>query len=848
MITLILQSFPTELGMVENNRVAELLRKADELCDHGKLREAIDLYDLALEIEANEIIYNNKGVALDTLKEHELAVGAYNEAINLREDYLTAWHNKGNSLMYMGLYDEAIECYDKVISLDPSYDLPYFDKAEAYIEAGKHRKAKKAAEEGVRMGKGDHVELLMKKGKILNDAGDFNGALRVYDEALSIEEGNLDLWKLRGDTLLNLGRHKESYDTYESILSYSQDEEVWNNKGYVLFSMGSYSEAIKCYKRAIGIAPDFGPAHYNIAYLYHTTGDYDKAVKHYKEAAKTDRENEVLWNNLGNALYNMSRYEDSLPYFVKALEVNPEYHIALNNIGNVLDKLGRHEESVEYHKKAIKISPDMDYYHYALGHALAKTGKVEEGLEEVNISLDLNPNYEKALFVKAEVLEMLGRVDECLDTINEIIKVNSRFAEAWEMRGAILEEHGKYEEARHSYEQALKAYEKNFKSFNDLSALLSKGALLEELGRFEDALETYDRLLDCSDKDELHWIKKINILLELNMFREAVVAANKALELFDNYELYILRGRAYGEMGNNEKAEISYLKALEMDGTNARTAFARYLADNEEYEKALEILEDENWEERLLLGNIHLEYGRPDDAEVIFRELIDERSSSLRAWFGLGRVLAEKGKEKAAMDAFDTCIGISEEFEPAWFHKAVLYMQQGKEKKAVDYARNALSLAHGVYKDAEELLERLGGGIVVEDITEEDFQKKFWSAKEGLVESRKLKINIDPLKKLMGEAKEAGRNGDYPKGVELAEEMIVNLGEIKDIHSLLNEAKGLLIRMKEEGIEYDEYINDLKGVKNIIDEGVYQEAIEQLISLVDLMENTLESETDDRDT
>ncbi len=841
LITLMLQSFPAESRRGGTSRVTELLRKADELCDVGELREAIDLYDIALDIEANEIICNNKGVALDSLKEHELAVESYDMAIGLREDYVTAWHNKANSLRYMGRYDEAIECYDKVISLDPSNEQPYFDKAEAYIEASNYRKAKKAAEEGVRMGKGDRIELLMKKGKIFNDAGDFIGALGVYDEALAFEENNFELWKLRGDTLLNLGRYKEAYDTYESILSYSQDEEVWNNKGYVLFSMGNYSEAVKCYKRAIEIAPNFSPVHYNLAYLYHTKGDYKKAVEHYKKAAKGDKENEVLWNNLGNALYNMSKYEDSLPYFVKALEVNPDYHIAWNNIGNVLDKLGKHDEAVEYHERAIKISPDMDYYHYALGHALAKIGKMEEGLEEVNISLDLNSNYEKALFVKADILRMLGRVDECLETIDEILKINLHFAEAWKMRGRILEEYDKYEESRLSYEEALKAYEKNFKRFNDISSLLSKGALLEEVGRLEEALETYDKLLDLSDHDEVPWIKKINMHLELNDFREAVVAANQALERFDTYELYILRGKGYEEMGNYEKAEISYSKALEMDGADARIAFARYLADDEEYEKALDVLEDENWEEKLLKANIQLEFGLLEDTELIFRELLVEKSSSLRAWFGLGQALAKKGETKAAMNAFDTCIGISEEFEPAWYHKAMLYMQQGKEKKAVLYARTALSIANGAYKDAEEILERLEGETSVDDVREEDFQKNFWRAKEKLVEVRKFKINIDPLKKLMEEAKKAGELGDFQKGIELAEEMIVKLDRIKDIHTLFNEAKGLITEMKDAGIEYGEYISELKGVKNIIAEGNYNEAINQLTYIVEQMENEIDS-------
>ncbi len=832
-VIMMVRSFPKERGRTESSRAKELLRKADDLCDQGKFHQAVELYDLALDIDASEIIYNNKGVALDSLEEHESAVESYDMAIGLSEDYMTAWHNKANSLVYMGLYEEAIECYDKVISLEPGYNQTYFDKAEAYIKIGNYSKAKKAVEEGVNKGEGERVELLLNKGKILNDIGDHKGALEVYDEAIDLDENNLELWKFRADTLLNLGLFKEANETYDDIMSSTQDEELWNNKGYVLFSTGNYPEAVKCYKRSLDMSPEFGPAHYNLAYLYHTTGEYREAVKHYKEAAKTDPKNQVLWNNLGNALYNMGRYEDSLPYFLKATESNPEYHIAWNNIGNVLDKLGDYDSAVKYHEKAIKLSPNMDYYHYALGHALAKTGKMEEGLEEVNISLDLNPNYENALYVKADILRMLGRVDECLDTIDEIIRVNPRFAKAWEMRGNTLEEHGKYEESRLSFEEALKAYEKNFISFNERSALISKGALLEELGRYEEALETYERLLEEPHSDVTPWVKKISMLLELNDHRQAVVTASRALEEFDDPRLLILKGKGYQGIGNHEKAEIYFRKAYEVDGADARIALARLLGDRGEYSAALEIIRGDGWEERLLRGNIQLERGHLVDAELTFRELVDERVSSLQAWFGLGNTLSKKGEVKEAMKAFDTCIGIREDFEPAWYHKALLYMKQGKEKKAMDFARKAISLANGVYRDAERLVMRLEGKVVDDDTLEEEFREKIHDVKVELAQVRGLGVNITPVKLSMKKTMDAAKAGDYQRGLELCEGMLTDMDRIRKIHLLSKDVKILLLKMKESGSDYGEYVELLKGVKVYVEQGNYMEAHELLITLTD---------------
>lgn len=806
-----------------SEKVYELVERADGLCDKRRYEEAIELYDLASSIEPHEVIYNNKGVALDLLDEHEKAIMAYERALELNRDYATAWHNKGNSHRYIGQFKDALECYDRAISIESDNDKFYFDKAEVLMELGLKRKAKKVAADGVEQGTSDPASLYVKKGNVLANNGDFEGALMSYEKALDHDGEDMEIWKLRADTFLNMGQFKDAYDAYKDILKVYVDPEVLNNLGYILFSTDRYEKAEQYYKRSIELGNDFGPAHYNLAYLYHTKGNYEDAIIHYKEAAKTDGKNEVLWNNLGNALYNMGRYRDSLPYFKKAIEVDPAYHIAWNNIGNVFNKLGEHERSITYHEKAIKLSPDMDYYHYALGHAMAKGGKMEEGLEEVNISLDLNPNFETALFVKADILKMLGRDDESLDTLDHIIKLNPKNGEAWEMRGAILEAHEKFEEARFSFNEALKSYEKNFKTYNDVRSLLSKGALLQDLGKNDEALETYERVLKVSDKEATHWIKLIELQLELEMYREAVVTVSKALDFFDEHKLYILKGKAYEGIGNHEKAEQSLTKAVKMNGVDARMVFARYLADRGYHNRAYNILQDENWEERLLRANILLESGKPEDAEALYRELIDERAGSLRAWFGLGRAHIYMGNIKKAMKALDTCIGISHNFEPAWYQKAYLFYQKGEVDKARFYANTALNMAEGSYLEAEELLNKLDKGYV-EEPKSKDFEKMNATTRNRLLKVRRSNMDISEIKMLMREATEAGKRGHYDKGIVILENVNSKLGVVENILELVSELQVLILRMKEEDLPIQKYLEDTKEIKTMIDKGDHENA------------------------
>ena len=62
------------------------------------------------------------------------------------------------------------------------------------------------------------VTILVKSGKKYLDEGDYNNALSFFDQALSIEPINADLWNLKGIALRSLGRYDEAADCYNKSL------------------------------------------------------------------------------------------------------------------------------------------------------------------------------------------------------------------------------------------------------------------------------------------------------------------------------------------------------------------------------------------------------------------------------------------------------------------------------------------------------------------------------------------------------------------------------------------------------------------------------------------------------
>jgi len=63
-----------------------------------------------------------------------------------------------------------------------------------------------------------NVDDLVKSGKRYLDEGNYNNALSFFDQALSIEPTNADLWNLKGIALRSLGRYDEASDCYNKSL------------------------------------------------------------------------------------------------------------------------------------------------------------------------------------------------------------------------------------------------------------------------------------------------------------------------------------------------------------------------------------------------------------------------------------------------------------------------------------------------------------------------------------------------------------------------------------------------------------------------------------------------------
>lgn len=127
---------------------------ASELAKKGRMEEAIDFYNMAIDFRPDlHLSYNGRGLAYDTLGQHKRAVEDYNEALRLKPDYAEAYYSRGNSYDSLGQYRQAIQDYHEAIRLKPDYVQAYHNRGNSYFSMGNNadgcRDAQKACALGI---------------------------------------------------------------------------------------------------------------------------------------------------------------------------------------------------------------------------------------------------------------------------------------------------------------------------------------------------------------------------------------------------------------------------------------------------------------------------------------------------------------------------------------------------------------------------------------------------------------------------------------------------------------------------------------------------------------------------
>ena len=250
---------------------------------------AADIYDLILtRVPGQAGVYNNRGVALHTMKQYGEALASYDKAIALRADYAEAHNNRGTALHEMERYNEALVSYDKAIALNPNYANAYSGRGSTLHALKQNDDALASFDQAITL-RPDFAEAYNNRGNILQDLKRFDDALASFDKAIALRPDDADARNNRGIILMNKGHMQEAEEMFSKALALKPD---YPNPLYNLTSIRRYRDADHAdihHIQALLGNPDISQydkecLYFSLGKIYDDCGLYDGAFDCYRQA------------------------------------------------------------------------------------------------------------------------------------------------------------------------------------------------------------------------------------------------------------------------------------------------------------------------------------------------------------------------------------------------------------------------------------------------------------------------------------------------------------------------------------------------------------------------------------
>ncbi|MGB2651497.1 MAG: tetratricopeptide repeat protein [Candidatus Omnitrophota bacterium] len=271
--------------------------------------------------------------------------------------YMPGIYTLSADIYYSGMfYEKAIEDYKKAIEEEPDDVRLYTSLADSFVATGEFDGAQEYYEKA--------IQLYIEK-------GDKESA----DEASKLENIKRALPKRYEDIaeLIDLGRYQEAEEICKRRISLNPgDYAAIAQMGQIYWKRGQRRMAIKLFRKAIRMAPDYPTAHLFLGKAYFFERKPEKGLAEFdifKEKMellpKTDKGTDEFYisalNYIGYMYATARQYEEAMKEYQKILKIDPEHQDAHYNLA-LCYYVHKHNRSKAYAElqKVIEIDPDTD--------------------------------------------------------------------------------------------------------------------------------------------------------------------------------------------------------------------------------------------------------------------------------------------------------------------------------------------------------------------------------------------------------------------------------------------------------------------------------------------------------
>jgi tetratricopeptide (TPR) repeat protein len=259
------------------------IQNGDDSVQRANYEAAIIAYNGALKIDSNNAeIYYKIATAKYQFGDYEGAINDCRQAVNINPNYLKAYQKSGLARYQIGDCEGAIADFTQAIRINPHDAFAYFNRAYARSHLGDNQGAIEDYTHAIKLNPDanningnslnlnqvpgieiievipDTSESYKSRGNSRYDAGDYQGAVADYTEAIQIDT-KINIYD--ADTYFNRANARyDSGDKLGAVEDYSQvikinplDAEAYFHRGNLHSELGNKHSAVEDLSRAVDL-------------------------------------------------------------------------------------------------------------------------------------------------------------------------------------------------------------------------------------------------------------------------------------------------------------------------------------------------------------------------------------------------------------------------------------------------------------------------------------------------------------------------------------------------------------------------------------------------------------------
>jgi tetratricopeptide (TPR) repeat protein/predicted Ser/Thr protein kinase len=164
--------------------------------------------------------------------------------------------------------------------------------------------------------------------KAMMRTGDYNGAARLFESAVTIDRNFAMAYAALGTTYHNLGETNLAADNtrkaYDLRAHVSEWERLYIESHYYTFVTGDLAKAAQVYELWLQTYPREEVARNNLGIVYQDLGQHDKALAQFREVAEASPPDALTYSNLVASYLQLNRLDEAAATAKQGLAKDPD--------------------------------------------------------------------------------------------------------------------------------------------------------------------------------------------------------------------------------------------------------------------------------------------------------------------------------------------------------------------------------------------------------------------------------------------------------------------------------------------------------------------------------------------